>query len=113
MDQVKLRQLDTGVELRVKASPNSRQNDCRGVIDGALKISVTAVAEKGKANAAIIKFLSKQLGIPKGQIHLVSGGSDSNKRFFFEVDKSFPFLERVNELTKRKKKQSRPPSPRD
>ncbi|MFT7634258.1 MAG: hypothetical protein ACI87E_005317, partial [Mariniblastus sp.] len=80
VDQVNLRQLETGVELRVKASPNSRQNDCRGVIDGALKISVTAVAEKGKANAAIIKFLSKQLRIPKGRIRLASGTTSSLKK---------------------------------
>ena len=79
--RVNLRQLEKGVELPVKASPGSRRNEIRGVVDGALKISVTAVAEKGKANIAIIKLLAKELRIAKSQIELASGATSSLKKF--------------------------------
>ena len=52
--QIHFRTTESGVEFPVKASPGSRKNEIRGVINGALKGSVTAPAEKGKANAAII-----------------------------------------------------------
>ena len=78
---VHFRQTDEGVEFAVKASPGSRENEIRGVVDGVLKISVTAVAEKGKANAAIIKLLSKELRIAKNRIELTSGATTSRKRF--------------------------------
>ena len=61
--------------------PSSRKNEIRGVVDGALKVSVTAAAEKGKANAAIIKLLSKKLQIAKSQIVLNCGTTSSVKRF--------------------------------
>ncbi len=46
-----------------------------------MKISVTVVAEKGKANAAVIKLLSKQLGVSKSQIKLVGGLTSPLKKF--------------------------------
>jgi uncharacterized protein (TIGR00251 family) len=81
---VNLRQRNAGVELMVKASPGSRKNEIRGVVDGALKISVTAVAEKGKANAAIVKLLSSSLGIAKSRIELSSGATASVKKFIVQ-----------------------------
>ena len=72
---------DRGVLLCVKAKPNSRCNEVRGVIDGSLKVSVTAVPEKGKANKAIIKLLADALSVSKSQIELTSGGSSSTKKF--------------------------------
>jgi uncharacterized protein (TIGR00251 family) len=78
--RVSCRQTDWGVEFSVKASPGSRKNEIRGVLDGALKVSVTAVAEKGKANAAIVKLLSKELGIAKTRIELTSGTTSALKK---------------------------------
>jgi uncharacterized protein YggU (UPF0235/DUF167 family) len=78
---VRLRQLDSGVEILVKASPGSRKNELRGVVDGALKVCVTTVAEKGKANTAIIKLLARELGVPKSRLELTSGATSSLKKF--------------------------------
>ena len=78
---ISCRQMDLGVEFLVKASPGSRKNETRGVVEGALKISVTAVAEKGQANAAIIKLLSRELKIAKSQIELTSGATSAHKKF--------------------------------
>jgi uncharacterized protein (TIGR00251 family) len=70
-----------GVVLPVKAQPGSRKNSIRGEQNGALKISVTQVAEKGKANSALIEVLTDQLHLKRSQIELISGETQSQKRF--------------------------------
>ena len=69
-----------GVILPVRAQPGSRQNGLRGFQNGALKVTVTQVAKKGKANKAIIAVLSKELGLRKSQLEMVSGNLTANKR---------------------------------
>lgn len=49
-----------------------------------LKISVTAIAENGKANEALIKLLSKTLKHPKTAIEIRSGHTDRNKVLYFD-----------------------------
>ena len=73
---------DEGVVLPVKAQPGARTSGLRGVRSGTLKVCVTQVAEKGKANKAIIALLSKELGLPKAQIVLASGSTSSDKKFW-------------------------------
>jgi len=70
-----------GVELSVKAQPNSKKNEVRGIQNGALKVCVTQVAEKGKANKAVIKELSKFFGLRTSQFELISGGTSPQKKF--------------------------------
>jgi uncharacterized protein (TIGR00251 family) len=70
-----------GVILPVRAQPGSKQNGLRGSHDGALKVTVTQVAEKGKANKAIIAVLCSELGLRKSQLELVSGSLAAHKRF--------------------------------
>lgn len=70
-----------GVILPVKAQPGAGRNELRGLQDGALKVCVTQIAEKGKANKAIVEFLAKALKLRKSQISLVSGELASQKKF--------------------------------
>jgi hypothetical protein len=70
-----------GVILPVRAQPGSRKSELRGEQDGALKVAVTQVAEKGKANKAIVEYLAKQLGLRKSQIELISGETSAQKKF--------------------------------
>lgn len=44
-----------------------------------LKASVTAVPEKGKANEALIRLLSKEWKIPKSSFVIEKGETDRNK----------------------------------
>jgi uncharacterized protein len=74
-----------GTILPVRAQPGVRHNGIRGSQDGALKVSVTQVAEKGKANTALVQVLAKELGLRKSQIHLLSGETSSQKRFLIEA----------------------------
>lgn len=64
------------VSLRV--TPNAAADRIEGTEtrdDGntVLRIRVTAVPDKGKANAAVIALLAKAIGVPKSAITLVSG----------------------------------------
>jgi uncharacterized protein YggU (UPF0235/DUF167 family) len=69
------------VILPVRAHAGAKSSGLRGVQDGALKAAVTQVAEKGKANKALIALLSKSLGLRKSQIELVAGATAAQKRF--------------------------------
>jgi len=78
---IQLESLAQGVVLPVRAQAGARNNGIQGEHDGALKVSVTQAPEKGKANKAIVHVLSKQLGLRKSQISLISGETSSQKRF--------------------------------
>lgn len=66
--------------LPVRAQPGARRNEVRGEQNGRLKVSVTQVAEKGKANKAILKLLSAMLGVRRSRLELLSGETSSEKR---------------------------------
>jgi uncharacterized protein (TIGR00251 family) len=69
-----------GIVVPLKVSAASRTDAIRGIKHGRLKVSVTAVAEKGKANQAIISLLAKKLGLPKRQLVIVGGLTSSDKK---------------------------------
>jgi uncharacterized protein (TIGR00251 family) len=70
-----------GIILPVRAQPGASKNAVRGEQNGMLKVSVTQIAEKGKANKAIIKVLAKALGLRGSQVELIAGELQSQKRF--------------------------------
>ena len=78
---VKLEPHAQGTILPVRAQPGARRNEIRGVQDGALKVAVTQIAEKGKANAALVSLLAKTLGLRKSQLELIAGETAAQKRF--------------------------------
>ena len=67
--------------LRVKAKPGARQDSVGGVRAGELLVSVRVPAEKGRANAEIVRLLSKSLGIARDQVALKLGGASAHKVF--------------------------------
>ena len=70
--------LDDRIRFEVRLTPNAGRNEVAGVGEDAdgkpyLKVRVTAIPEKGKANKALIALLSKALRVPKGAISIASG----------------------------------------
>lgn len=84
-----------GVLLPVKAQPGSKKNEIRGEQDGALKVCVTQVPEKGKANKTIADFLAKTLGFRKSQIELFAGPTASRKIFLIRQSNLAEVQERI------------------
>jgi uncharacterized protein (TIGR00251 family) len=78
---IELSETPEGVILPVRAQAGAGQNAIRGEQNGMLKVSVTQVAEKGKANKAIVEVLAKGLGLKRSQIELVAGDLQPQKRF--------------------------------
>ncbi len=78
--EVNLEQSDHGIILPIKAMPGARSNAVRGVHDGRLRVAVTQVAEKGKANKAILKTLARMLNLSPSQLEIVGGTLTAQKR---------------------------------
>jgi len=81
----------TGVLLNIRLSPGASRNQIMGIgFDNAgnpsVKISVTAVPEKGKANSALMKLLAKLLKRPQSDFEIVAGRLDRNKTVLIAGD---------------------------
>lgn len=77
------------LRLPVRLTPNGGRDRIEGFETNAagetfLKARVTAVAEKGRANKALIELVAKTLGVPKTSISLVSG--DTSRRKILRID---------------------------
>lgn len=70
-----------GCVLPVRAQPGARKNEVKGEHAGALKLAVTAPADQGRANEALVELLRDVLGVKRSQIELLSGSTGRDKRF--------------------------------
>lgn len=70
-----------GVRLLVRAMPKAGRNEIAGIRNGRLVVRVTAAPEHGKANAAIVKLLSKTWGLPASAFELTAGATARDKTF--------------------------------
>ena len=70
-----------GIVLPVRAQPGAKANAVRGEQAGALKVAVTQIAEKGKANQALVEVLAETLGLKRSQIELLAGEMQREKKF--------------------------------
>lgn len=68
-----------GVTLVVRVTPRASRNEVAGIVEGALKVRLTAPPVEGAANAALIAFLAGQLGLRRGQVTLLAGQSARQK----------------------------------
>lgn len=77
-------QTSEGLKLFVRLSPKAKREGMEGLHtdpDGTerIKIAVSAPPVDGKANEALIKWLSKHLHIAKSSITLIGGTTDRSK----------------------------------
>ncbi|GHF14210.1 UPF0235 protein [Kordiimonas sediminis] len=80
-----------GVRLHIKLTPKAAQDKLdrlEQADDGSvrMRVTVTAVPEKGKANAALIKLLSKKLALPKSRIQIIAGEQSRLKTLMISGD---------------------------
>ena len=82
-----------GIIIHLKITANASKNDICGIINDTngqqyLKVKVTAIADNGAANKAIIEFLAKKWDISKSSIEIIAGKTASRKRILIK-DTSF------------------------
>lgn len=78
-----------GTILPIHAVPKSSANKVEGWVQDAagqrwLKIRITCAPEDGKANKALVKFLSKEWGVPASSLSIVSGETSRYKRLKYQ-----------------------------
>ena len=79
MNQGWINRSDDSVIITVHAVPRAATAAVQGLHGDALKIRLHAPPVDGKANEALISFLSEKLNIPKSNITLKSGLSQRRK----------------------------------
>ncbi len=61
------------IKLSVVLKPQAKNNQTLGIINSRLKIAITAPPVDGKANIALIAFMSEVLSIKKRDVIIASG----------------------------------------
>lgn len=69
-----------GVVLTVRVTPRSSRSRIDGPRGDALKIRLDAPPVDGRANEALLEFLSDQLHVPRRDVVLLSGATGRTKR---------------------------------
>ncbi|HKV73731.1 MAG TPA: DUF167 domain-containing protein [Gemmatimonadales bacterium] len=68
-----------GVVIAIRLQPRAAQSGILGVVNGALRIRVTAPPVEGAANEALVKLLAARLGVAPSKIEIRSGERGRNK----------------------------------
>ena len=81
MDRPQIQEDSDGIVLVAKIVPGSSGlTRISGLLDGMLKVKVSAPPEKGKANQCLLKFLAKELGVKKNAVSILSGTTSPVKQ---------------------------------
>jgi hypothetical protein len=68
---------ELGVRLWVK--PRASKSRLLGVREGAVQVAVAAPAVEGRANEELIRFLARQLAIPRSDLTIAAGAGGRKK----------------------------------
>lgn len=69
-----------GAALAIRVTPRARRDGITGIMqDGTIKIRLTAPPVEGKANKALIEFLSRIFSIPASHFEIVAGETSRDK----------------------------------
>ena len=67
------------VRFAVRLAPRSSNNRVDGVLDGVLRLRVTAPAADGAANSALVALLADELGVARRDVRIVAGATSRQK----------------------------------
>lgn len=73
-----IKEIQNGIIITIKISPNSSKNEFVENSD-CIKLKITAPPVDGKANKAVIEFLSKTFKVPKSYFEIVRGETSKEK----------------------------------
>ncbi|MFC1917859.1 DUF167 domain-containing protein [Chloroflexota bacterium] len=66
-------------EIQLRVSPSASRSELVYLSDGVFHIKIAAPPVKGKANAELLSFLSKQLGISRTALTILKGHTSRSK----------------------------------
>ncbi len=84
---------EKGLLLSLKVVPNAGSTQVKDVVKDAegkefLRVLVSCVPEKGKANKEVIKLLSKELKLPKSAFSIEAGETSHYKKILINTQSS-------------------------
>jgi len=71
--------MDKRTTIDVHLQPGAKRDEIIGFRGDVLRAKVTAVAEKGRANQALLELVADAFGVPKSAIAIVRGQTSRNK----------------------------------
>jgi uncharacterized protein (TIGR00251 family) len=83
------------VILKVYLQPKSSKNEIIGPFRDGIKVKITAPPVEGKANEGLIRFLSKEWGIPVSHIEIVRGRHSREKTLKISTESPLEFTENL------------------
>lgn len=86
-----LKQTEKGLILPLRISPNASKNEIIKE-DSGIKVKITAQPIDGKANKALIEFLSKQFKVPKSYFEILKGETSKDKTILIKMPEKFEFI---------------------
>jgi uncharacterized protein len=87
-----------GAVFYVKAVPASSRTCFAGVQNGMLRVKLAAAPERGKANQALVEFLSEKLGIKKKFIRITGGLTSKVKQITAEQMRPETLIEKLESI---------------
>jgi len=70
----------SGAALAIRVTPRASRDEIAEIMpDGSIRVRLTAPPVEGKANKALIKFLSKVLGVPPSRLEIIAGETGRDK----------------------------------
>jgi uncharacterized protein YggU (UPF0235/DUF167 family) len=67
------------VRVSVRVIPRAKSASVEMLADGGLKVKVTAPADGGRANAAVLALVADHFGVPKRAVRLLQGATRRQK----------------------------------
>ena len=80
-----LKSTKDGVILNLRIAPNSSKNEII-FSQGVLKVKITAQPIDGKANKALVEYLSKAFKISKSSFEIIKGETSKDKTLFIKCN---------------------------
>lgn len=74
-----VRDTPNGAQFALRVQPRASRNAIVGTMGNAVKLAITAPPVDGKANQAVVEYLSDLFRVPKSSIVIVSGETGRNK----------------------------------
>jgi hypothetical protein len=87
-----LKETKDGIILTLRISPNASKCEIIKENQDSIKVKITAQPIDGKANKALIEFLSKQFKVPKSYFEIVRGETSKDKTLLIKAPEKYEFI---------------------
>ena len=81
---ISLRAIANGVVIPVRVMPRAPRTRISEIRAGRLVVRLSAAPVDGAANLALVKLLTKALGVPAGTVRIAAGARQRNKSVLVE-----------------------------